>query len=98
VILNQWGAPLRGYQNRWGWGGGVYSLEKHIQYYNSYLGKKKMFLLLSYYRFYSKFTIALICFSRGISFVLKFQIKLLGKTDLKGGGGEIFMFTKGGMG
>jgi hypothetical protein len=55
--------------------------------------KKKIycFLLLS------KFTIGFICFQSRYSFILKFKIKLLGKTDLKGG--VIFLcLSKGGMG
>jgi hypothetical protein len=46
---------------------------------------------------FSKFTIALICFQSRIPFILKFQIKLFGKTDLKGGC-EFFMFVESGMG
>jgi hypothetical protein len=78
----------------------VCSLEKtkHIQYYNSYLEKKKrLYLLLSYYRFHSKFTIALIYFQS--RYLIHFEISNnIIREDRFEGGRELSVFIKRGHG
>jgi hypothetical protein len=55
-----------------------------------------LYLLLSYYIFYSKFTIALICFQS--RFLIHFDIynKIIGKDRFEGGV-RFLLLSKGGM-
>jgi hypothetical protein len=91
-------APVGGGdQDRWG---GVCSSKKTYSILYFLFGKRKkkqLHLLLSYYRFYSKFTIALICFQERYFIHFEISNKIIGEDRFEGGR-EIFMFIKRGYG
>jgi hypothetical protein len=87
------GRPPRGaYQDRWG--GGV---EKTYSILQFFLENENKYLLVSYYIFYRKFTIALICFQSRYFINFNISNKVIGEDRFEGER-KIFMFIERGHG